>query len=53
LNQLTPVKKVLFDLNPPISTLTITLHDFTWPDGKDLILRDVPVPPRSSSSSHR
>jgi hypothetical protein len=45
LNQRSRLVTVLWDVDPPITRLTITLHDFFWPDGKDLILKGVPVPP--------
>lgn len=42
LNQ--PSKLELVVWNNSSSQLTITIHDFFWPDGRDLILRNVPVP---------
>ncbi|WP_117211487.1 hypothetical protein [Allorhizocola rhizosphaerae] len=43
LNQRSKLVHVVWDTDPPAKRLTITLHDFHWPDGQDLILRDVPV----------
>ena len=45
LNQCTRIDRVLFDVDPPDNSLTVTLHDFFWPKGRDLVLREVPVPP--------
>jgi hypothetical protein len=42
LNQ--PGKVELVVWNNSSTLLTITIHDFFWPDGRDLILRNVPVP---------
>ncbi|HET6191479.1 MAG TPA: hypothetical protein VFE59_31295 [Trebonia sp.] len=42
-NQCTRINKVLFDVSPPANALTVTLHDFFWPEGRDLILREVPI----------
>jgi hypothetical protein len=45
LNQRSRLITVLWDGDPHTTTLTITLHDFYWPARKNLILKDVPVPP--------
>jgi hypothetical protein len=37
---------VVWDASPRATKLVFTLHDFYWPDGRDVILRDVPVPGR-------
>jgi hypothetical protein len=42
-NQRTTINKVLFDVSPSANALTVTLHDFFWPKGCDLILREVPI----------
>jgi hypothetical protein len=46
LNQPSKLVHVIWDTDPRATTLTITLHDFYWPDGRDLILRDIPSPSR-------
>lgn len=45
-NLLSRLVHVVWDTEPQAKTLTIVLHDFYWPDGRDLILRNVPVPAR-------
>ena len=42
-NQRVKLVSVVWDANPRATTLTVTIHDFYWPAGKDLILRNVPV----------
>jgi hypothetical protein len=40
--------KLIFDFaddDPAARHLTITIHDFFWPAERNLILRDIPVPP--------
>ncbi|MFF0869787.1 hypothetical protein ACFYUV_49090 [Nonomuraea sp. NPDC003560] len=34
----------VWDTSPRASRLTVTLHDFHWPDGRDLVLGEVRVP---------
>ena len=43
LNQTSRLVAVRWDLTPPATHLTITLHDFFWPDTRNLTLTDVPV----------
>jgi hypothetical protein len=43
LNQRTKLVSVIWDAKPRASRLTVTIHDFYWPAGRDLILRGVPV----------
>ncbi|WP_329375599.1 hypothetical protein [Streptomyces sp. NBC_01483] len=38
---------VVGDTNPRATHLTITLHDFYWPDGQDLVLKGVRAPSRT------
>ncbi len=47
LNQRSKLVHVVWDTDPPTTHVTIVLHDFYWPDGQDLILRNVPVPSKS------
>jgi len=44
LNQRSKLVFVVWDASPKATRLTFTLHDFYWADGRDLILRNVPVP---------
>ncbi|MEU4549963.1 hypothetical protein [Nonomuraea dietziae] len=44
LNQRSKLVFVVWDTSPRASRLTITLHDFHWPDGRDLVLGEVRVP---------
>jgi hypothetical protein len=44
LHQRSKLVHVVWDTDPLASLLSITLHDFYWPDGRDLILRNVPAP---------
>jgi hypothetical protein len=43
LNQRSKLVSVIRDADPQASFLTITIHDFYWPAGRDLILADIPV----------
>jgi hypothetical protein len=43
LNQRAKLVSVIWDADPQASFLTITIHDFYWPAGRDLILADIPV----------
>lgn len=47
INQRRQLVYVVGDTNPRATQLTITLHDFYWPDGKDLVLKGVRVPSRT------
>ncbi|RZU49406.1 caspase domain-containing protein [Krasilnikovia cinnamomea] len=42
-NQRTKLVLVDWDTNPRTKAVTVVIHDFFWPQGKDLILRNVPV----------
>ena len=42
-NQRTKLVSVVWDAGPRASRLTITIHDFYWSAGQDLILRGIPV----------
>ncbi|MGK8557764.1 caspase family protein [Nocardia gipuzkoensis] len=44
LHQRSKLVHVVWDADPLASQLSIALHDFYWPDGRDLILRNVPAP---------
>ncbi|MFE9450508.1 protein kinase [Streptomyces sp. NPDC006739] len=35
--------QVFWDTDPRATHVTITLHDFYWPAGRDLVLKDIPV----------
>lgn len=45
LNEPSKLITVLWDTDPPTTTLKIVLHDFYWSAKKNLILKDVPVLP--------
>ncbi|MFF3441228.1 hypothetical protein [Streptosporangium sp. NPDC002721] len=44
LDQRSKIVFVVWDTSPRASRLTVTLHDFHWPDGRDLVLGEVRVP---------
>lgn len=44
LHQRSKLVHVVWDSQPSARQLTITLHDFYWPTGRDLILRAILVP---------
>jgi hypothetical protein len=44
LHQRSKLVHVVWDTSPRASRLTITLHDFYWPDGQDLVLSGVSAP---------
>jgi hypothetical protein len=50
LNQRSRLVTVLWDTEPRTAHLTVTLHDFYWPDGKDVVLRGVRVPAGSGTN---
>ncbi|MFJ4525570.1 hypothetical protein ACIP4Y_32240 [Streptomyces sp. NPDC088810] len=43
-HQRSRLESVVWDVSPRTTRLTITLHDFYWPDARNLVLRDVRVP---------
>lgn len=43
LNERSRLVTVLQDIDPPVKSLRITVKDFYWPDGRALVLREVPV----------
>lgn len=43
LNEPNKVIMVLEDIDPPVKSLRISVRDFFWPDGCDLVLHEVPV----------
>jgi hypothetical protein len=43
LNEKSRLITVVWDASPPSTRITITLHDFYWPDGQDLVLTNIPV----------
>ncbi|MFF7128089.1 MULTISPECIES: hypothetical protein [unclassified Streptomyces] len=43
-HQRSRLETVIWDVSPRATRLTITLHDFYWPDERNLVLRDVRVP---------
>jgi hypothetical protein len=44
LHQVSRLVQVVWDTSPRATRLTVTLEDFYWVDGQDLILTDLPVP---------
>ncbi|HEY6422599.1 MAG TPA: hypothetical protein VIY28_04985 [Pseudonocardiaceae bacterium] len=47
LNQTSRLTSVVWDVAPSATHLTITLHDFFWPDSQNLTIQNVPVSPQS------
>jgi len=47
LNQTSRLTSIVWDVAPSATHLTITLHDFFWPDSQNLTMQNVPVSPQS------
>ncbi|WP_067459998.1 caspase family protein [Actinomadura macra] len=47
LNQPSRLVAVVWDTDPRARHLVVTLHDFYWPGGRDLVLRNIPVGPQT------